>query len=198
MWLICNIPAGFTLRYGTDGELDLMSNQGDTVATVDAPWAVDATGQHLPTYYELIPASSTIRQHVDMKGATYPIAVDPSWWWWTKNVISCSVGLGSLLASGGAALASRIPQVVSAINKLAKTKAIAVLVKKVGGAKKAAYALVKNVAARVRNLVSEKLRGKIPSVKLTNEEKAFINRVWNNIDLFGLAGLTGCKNIYNR
>ncbi|MBP3223236.1 MAG: hypothetical protein J6M18_04845 [Actinomycetaceae bacterium] len=65
-----DIPVGHTLRYGTDGKLDLMNNQGDTVATVDAPWAMDAVGKHLPTYYELIPASSTIRQHVDTKGAT--------------------------------------------------------------------------------------------------------------------------------
>ncbi|MBP3222419.1 MAG: hypothetical protein J6M18_00620 [Actinomycetaceae bacterium] len=139
-----DIPVDHHLRYGTDGKLDLVNNQGDTVATVDAPWAVDATGQqHLPTYYELIPASSTIRQHVDTKGATYPIAIDPSWWWWTATATTCGIEVGALMATGGVAAAAYISKIVAKINKATKIKKVADAVKQAGGAKEYAKLLAK-------------------------------------------------------
>ncbi|MBP3222502.1 MAG: hypothetical protein J6M18_01055, partial [Actinomycetaceae bacterium] len=133
--------ADYTLKNANDGKLSLMNVEGDTVATVDAPWAVDATGQHLPTYYELIPASNTIRQHVDTKGATYPIAVDPSWWWWTATAAQCAAAITPFLVTGGIAIAAKATVLISKINKLRKVKKFDDAVKKAGGAKQ--YALLK-------------------------------------------------------
>ena len=45
-------------------------------ATLEAPWAVDATGQVLPTRYEI--QGDTLVQHVDTEGAVFPVAADPS------------------------------------------------------------------------------------------------------------------------
>lgn len=46
-------------------------------ATLEAPWAVDATGRELPTRYEL--DGDVLVQHVDTAGAVFPVAADPSW-----------------------------------------------------------------------------------------------------------------------
>lgn len=43
---------------------------------IDAPWAVDADGQPLPTHYEI--SGSTLTQVVDTTGATFPVVADPT------------------------------------------------------------------------------------------------------------------------
>lgn len=46
-------------------------------ATLFEPWAVDAAGNELDTHYEL--QGDTLVQHVDVEGAKFPIAADPSY-----------------------------------------------------------------------------------------------------------------------
>jgi hypothetical protein len=48
----------------------------NVIATVDAPWAVDATGHPLPTSYAV--DGTTLVQTVDTSGAQFPVLADPS------------------------------------------------------------------------------------------------------------------------
>lgn len=64
-------------RPAPDGGVDLVGPDGAVVAQVEAPWAVDAAGRHVPTRYEL--RGSTIRQVVEhqARGVAYPVVADP-------------------------------------------------------------------------------------------------------------------------
>lgn len=64
-------------RPAPDGGVDLVGPDGAVVAQVEAPWAVDAAGRHVPTRYEL--RGSTIRQVVDhqTRRVAYPVVADP-------------------------------------------------------------------------------------------------------------------------
>lgn len=48
----------------------------ENVGLVEAPWAVDAKGKQLATQYQVL-ADGTVRQNVDVKGATFPVVADP-------------------------------------------------------------------------------------------------------------------------
>jgi hypothetical protein len=46
-------------------------------AEIAAPWAKDATGRSLPTWYVLDSSGRFLTQHVDTEGAVFPVAADP-------------------------------------------------------------------------------------------------------------------------
>lgn len=74
------------------------------IATVDAPWAVDANGDPIATRFEV--DGDVIKRVVDIDETTaFPVAADPSWWWWTKKAGGCIASVGGLVA-GGAAIAT--------------------------------------------------------------------------------------------
>ncbi|MFP5335360.1 MAG: hypothetical protein ACLGIV_08610 [Actinomycetes bacterium] len=66
---------GSQLVVRDDGTV-VVSQRGEQVATIEAPWAVDAAGKALPTRYET--RGATLVQHVDFTGATFPVVADPS------------------------------------------------------------------------------------------------------------------------
>lgn len=50
----------------------------DLLGTLDAPWAIDATGASVHTWYEL--RQSTIVQHISPNSSTqFPVVADPFW-----------------------------------------------------------------------------------------------------------------------
>ena len=51
------------------------ADTGELVNFLSAPWAVDANGDQLKTYYTI--KGSTVTQHVDHAGAVYPVIADP-------------------------------------------------------------------------------------------------------------------------
>jgi hypothetical protein len=59
-----------------DGGVTAASATGLPVFTVAAPWAKDANGADVPTYYRL--EGTTIVQVVSHQAATYPVTADPS------------------------------------------------------------------------------------------------------------------------
>ena len=77
--------------------------------TFDAPWAVDADGQELPTAYEVI--GDKLVQTVETDGASYPIVADPSytyrdikfsWSIWTPfDILAQANQRGSRVTSNG-------------------------------------------------------------------------------------------------
>jgi hypothetical protein len=103
-------------RAEPDGAGGLVVLQGnDVVATIDAPWAVDAHGRDLPTRYSV--EGDTIVQSVDTADATFPVVADPSvktgfhivpvfyvqftWTetWWVKNHLPYAAISTALLCS---------------------------------------------------------------------------------------------------
>lgn len=69
--------------FGSDAQLLLLDDGSVSVSDADgflggieAPWAVDAAGQSLPTHYEI--SGSTLTQIVDTRGAAFPVVADPT------------------------------------------------------------------------------------------------------------------------
>lgn len=82
------------------------------VATVDAPWAVDANGVPVATRFEV--DGNVITQVVDLDEATaFPVTADPSWWWWTKKATGCVASAGALIG-GAVALAAKVHNALKA------------------------------------------------------------------------------------
>lgn len=69
----------------------------EKIATISAPWAVDAQGKPVATHYEL--QGNKLTQIVDAtKDTTFPVTADPSWWWWANTAIHCAINVGILFA----------------------------------------------------------------------------------------------------
>ena len=70
---------------------------------IDAPWAVDASGKRLPTFYSV--NGDVITQHVVTTAARYPIVADPYFrWYWDGVVITLTYEDQIALADGGTSL----------------------------------------------------------------------------------------------
>jgi hypothetical protein len=69
------------------------SESDSTVISVDRPWALDASGRPLSTWYEVVDGG--FRQVVDTSGAVPPVTFDP-----TYSAMNCSSGYWSWLTAG--------------------------------------------------------------------------------------------------
>lgn len=79
-----DLPSGVAFVASADGSYVAMSDAGEFVFAVGAPWAKDANGNDVPTRYEL--NGNTLTQVVDhnIPGVAYPVVADPTSWteWW--------------------------------------------------------------------------------------------------------------------
>ena len=83
------------------------------IAHVGAPWAVDAAGTPLTTFYEI--DGNTIRQTVVTdSGTQYPVTADPTLAWYIEKALGCVVSLGAY-ALGAAKLVQVGAKVVKAL-----------------------------------------------------------------------------------
>ncbi len=98
-----DLPAGATLRPSGDGGAEVVRKE-EILAVVDAPWARDARGRALPTYYTIV--GSTLSQHIDLDGQTaFPVMADPLWLpGWVLYIVGSRCGVGA----AGALLAYRL------------------------------------------------------------------------------------------
>ena len=96
-WTVA-LPGQESLRSRPDGGAEVVGANGAIIATVDTPWAKDATGRPVPTTLSV--SGDTITMHVAHAGDnfTYPIVADP-WWkpkWigevagWAKRGVSAT------------------------------------------------------------------------------------------------------------
>ena len=74
------LPAGVEVKALTDGSMVVTPrvnnpNRVVEVGSIAAPWAVDANGKSLPTFYTY--RNGVLTQHVDLAGAAYPVVADP-------------------------------------------------------------------------------------------------------------------------
>ncbi|MVU82810.1 hypothetical protein GPX89_36945 [Nocardia sp. ET3-3] len=71
-----NIPPGGRLRKNPDGSIDVLDNAGAVVSHTKPPWAYDALGRPVRTWYDI--EDDTIVQHIEPDSETvYPILADP-------------------------------------------------------------------------------------------------------------------------
>jgi hypothetical protein len=97
------------------GAIFVVDRHDDVIGVFARPWAVDADGMAVPTSFEIV--GTTLRQHVDHRGAAYPVIADPQYTWgWvtgtayysrreTKNMTSLTYGatvVAGLCAAFGA------------------------------------------------------------------------------------------------
>ncbi|QHC58529.1 hypothetical protein [Rathayibacter sp. VKM Ac-2760] len=71
------------------GAVTVSDSLGDVVNTIAAPWAIDAEGAPVDTWYEI--DGSTVLQHLRHQGAAYPVVADPS--------VECDAAFCTLLLS---------------------------------------------------------------------------------------------------
>lgn len=189
-------PEGFTLRPTADGGVDLVDAAGVAQGRIAAPWAFDQTGVKIATSFEL--RGDVVRQHFDAKAAEGMVVMDPAWYWWLGTTALCAVAVAPLLVTGGAALATRVPKLISHINKLKSNTRIAAAVSKVGGTVAAAKALVKKALFELRAKIPSGVRSKLPQVTLTAKDKAFVAVAWAFVvdNIWDLMGLGSCASLW--
>ncbi len=73
------VPDGGHVELAPDGSALVLDDAGQIVATAATPWAKDANGQPVATYFTT--DGTTLTQHVahNVPGTAYPVTADP-WW----------------------------------------------------------------------------------------------------------------------
>jgi hypothetical protein len=71
------VPGGGSVQLTEGGGAAVLDSAGQVVAGVKTPWAEDASGAHLRTWFTT--DGTALTQHVDYTGAAFPVTVDP-WW----------------------------------------------------------------------------------------------------------------------
>ncbi len=114
------------------GAAILLDNDDNLVATIGAPWAKDANGKSVKTWFTT--DGTTLTQHIKhkSKGVAYPITADP-WWNWNValKVTKCTAAVGVLVASsalglkeiqalGGVTMAARLMIAAGGVTEWAK------------------------------------------------------------------------------
>ncbi|MGW2255897.1 hypothetical protein ACWCXH_38005 [Kitasatospora sp. NPDC001660] len=93
--------SGFDGRLVTDplgGVLLVDRATGKADGRISAPWAYDANGRALPTSYTV--DGDTLTQHVDTRGAAFPVVADPHYTWgWLTGTVYFNRGETSHMAS---------------------------------------------------------------------------------------------------
>lgn len=155
--------------------------ESEQIATIVAPWAVDAQGFALSTHYKV--DGSTVTQVVETNEATtFPVTADPSWVWWTVTAVQCAVGVGGLLFAG-----AKLLGVVAKMSKIIKAStAVASLAQKLGGPR----AILTKIYHAARGWAQGKVTKYISPAKL-RELKQFISRTGSF--LLDVLGLGGCR-----
>lgn len=95
--LVANGPDG----HNHSGKAALILNAaGAMVGSVDQPWAHDARGQQVATYFTV--RGTTLTQHVlhRQSGVSYPVTADPNFHWYALGVV-ITLTYGDMVAVAG-------------------------------------------------------------------------------------------------
>lgn len=84
------IPDGYQLTSTPDGGAAIVGADGEQLGAFDAPWALDANGESVPTRYEL--SGTTLTQIVEPNADTaFPVVADPNYkittFYWSKQQV---------------------------------------------------------------------------------------------------------------
>jgi hypothetical protein len=152
------------------------------IGAIDTPWAFDADGEAVPTFFEVTGTSLTqVVQHRDGDFA-YGITADPNWLWWTKNIAVCVAEVASIAVPGKAAQIAK--KLATKAKSSKKAKQAKEAIDDAGGFIKA----VKLIATYAKN------RGK----NMSRTNKLRVERLLGSgsaivVDVLGLGG---CWTIY--
>lgn len=77
------VPSGGTIKVTTDGGAVVLDNAKQVIAVVEKPWAKDANGALVQTYFTTNGQTLTQVIKHDTHGVAYPVTADPrfSWGW---------------------------------------------------------------------------------------------------------------------
>lgn len=116
------------LRLTKGGGVEAMNRTGAALAEAPAPWATDGNGRPVPTHYEI--QGTTLTQVVEHRGGrfAYGIVADPSFFWWAKNIVKCTVGIAGTLSAAGA-----VTKIAKLKKFLSESRALKVVVDRAGG-----------------------------------------------------------------
>lgn len=96
---------GVSLSLDNDGTVDIMGNGQNLMGEIKKPWAVDAEGNAVETWFEV--QGRTLIQHVDFNEDTaFPVVADPAWWQTTGTALMCSGELALIAVPGAKLLAA--------------------------------------------------------------------------------------------
>lgn len=73
------VPDGGRVELTSDGGAVVLDTQDQPIALVQTPWATDAVGSSVATYFTT--DGSSLTQHIihNVEGISYPVAADPFW-----------------------------------------------------------------------------------------------------------------------
>lgn len=95
----------------------------EAIAEIATPWAVDANGSPLPTYYSI--EGTSIVQTVETTADTaFPVVADPSLLWWIKTGAKCVGGVLALTSLGYAKVSVGIAKLVVKMKQAKATSAL--------------------------------------------------------------------------
>ncbi|HYH75320.1 MAG TPA: hypothetical protein VD735_05165 [Candidatus Saccharimonadales bacterium] len=100
-----SVPAGGAVRLARQGGAEVVNARNEVIAVVASPWAKDARGNHIKTWFAT--NGTTLTQYVkhNVAGVVYPVTADPFWlaiapgiFWWAVQRCGATGSL-SLVAS---------------------------------------------------------------------------------------------------
>lgn len=98
-----NVPNGGTEGIRETGGAEVKDKAGEVISFVGAPWAKDATGKAISTWFTT--DGQTLTQHVqhNTPGVVYPVTADPAWFAIAAGVVAwaASACVGNAISSLG-------------------------------------------------------------------------------------------------
>lgn len=171
------------------------------IGTIKKPWAIDATGEELETYFQTDGARVT-QVVATNEGTQFPVVADPNIVWWVKQASTCLAGVATLATFGPAKVATVSAKAYKVLKagKTAKLRTALANWNYLGKTNSARFStLVKHVKNFAKNIVSTKGNFKLAwtrmsSTKAGDQAKKFmVNAGTTVIDIIGLRT---CYNIY--
>ena len=157
------------------------------IATLETPWAVDANGNPVETYYQVSP-SGIEQVLLPSEESVYPLTADPHITWaFVKEAGKCVVGVGLLLSPLAAA---KLVKMISKIDNYLRTlDKVWFAAKNLGGAK----GFFQKLPAYVKDL-------KKPGSGLSAQARADMNSVLSGAGstIMSIAGVYSCYTAFRQ
>lgn len=112
------VPGGGHIELDQDGGAVVLDKSNAIISIIGAPWAKDAVGKTIQTYFTT--DGSSLTQHVahNVPGVVYPVTADPIWFvvsgavfWWAVNRCGAGGIIGAVFEYVGG---SRSPKAMAA------------------------------------------------------------------------------------
>lgn len=115
------LPRGSTAAVEADGSVSIRDMQGDLLGGYEAPWAIDANNQRVPTSFRV--EGDTLIQFVDTSATdAFPVIADPSdLWGWAH-----CIGVVTVTVAGNAFVATKVAKLVTRFGSISRATEVMV------------------------------------------------------------------------